>query len=122
MQPSNPPEHSRRQHQRRALRVAAHIDVPGQPPIDVRTIDISVGGMGIAAPFNAPINATCTVRFVLPLPPPADGYVEVRATVAHSMYSGSENAFKVGLTFLDLPAAAEERIRGYVTAMRWAMP
>jgi c-di-GMP-binding flagellar brake protein YcgR len=117
--PSDPRDgdESRRAHQRAILRAPAQLIVPRQPPIDVRTADVSAGGLAIITQFNPPKHATCSVIFTLPdRQHPGRGGLLVRAeaVVAHTTLSSSEGGFRVGLTFLSLTPEALAAIESFV--------
>ena len=92
----------RRRYERKALRCAAHLLVPGRQPLAVRALDICPDGMGVVAPVNIPTSARCVVRFAIPLMPRAGTCVEVQVSVIHSVYSASEDGFRIGLRFTSL--------------------
>lgn len=106
--------HQRRAHERRALHGAAEIVPEGSRPIPVPIVDISLGGMRVVAPFNPREGTPLLLRTRLPMRPSGSLAVEMHVRVAYSILSGSEDGFTVGLTFLDLSAAAEQAIRGYL--------
>ena len=92
----------RRVHTRRVLQTAATLRIPGGKTVEVRTLDISAGGMAILVPSGPPTGATFTVCTALPMKAKPHAPIEVRAQVMHSVYSGALGGFKVGLRFIDL--------------------
>lgn len=107
-----------RRHQRRILRVPAWISVPGATPIEVRTIDISEGGLGIAAPGNPAFGTTFTIRFGLPNASGGFSQIEAEVVVVHSVLTQNENSFKVGLSFTSMDASRLVLIRTFVSSAR----
>ena len=93
---------NRRQHERKYFRGAAYLLFAGREPIEVRTLDLSAGGLSIVAPANPAINTVVMIRINIPRPTTgADGF-EVRVRVAHTMFSQAEDGFKIGLEFVNL--------------------
>lgn len=92
-----------RAHERRPLRTQVELLLPGQPPLAMRTTDISISGIGLVASANPPRGLVVGIRLQLPravgvlTPPPV---FELQAVVRHSVYSGRESAFRIGLMFV----------------------
>lgn len=89
----------RRHHERKPLRVPAELLFPTHPPLPVRLLDVSAGGVGVLASANPPLRARLTVRFSVPGPAKAASVVEAQVQVAHSVLSGTHGGFVVGLQF-----------------------
>lgn len=109
-------EAERRVTERKGLRTRATIILGQTQAFEVRTLDMSLGGMGIVAQANPRPGTLMAIRFMLPLKP--SGYVpfEAKAKVAHSVYSASEQGFKIGLSFIDLAPDAAAAAQRYVSA------
>jgi hypothetical protein len=75
----------RRQNDRKPLRTTAQLVFPSQPPLEVRTWDISPGGIGILASANPPPKLRCVIRFQVPRSTGSGLPVEVKVQVAHSL-------------------------------------
>lgn len=105
-----PSGRERRQHARVVLRSTAYLLLSGHSPIEVRTFDIGIGGIGIVAPANPPANLSCTIRVTIPVKPQGSTSFEVQAKVVNSVLSGSEDGFRVGLQFINLSSTAESAI------------
>lgn len=105
----------RRAHERKPLRVQAHLLPPGQAPFAVRLIDLSEGGLRIACSVNPPLMSVSTVRMPVPS---ADRItsttLEVRVQVMNSIYARSEDGFRVGLQFLDVSLANQQVIANFL--------
>jgi c-di-GMP-binding flagellar brake protein YcgR len=112
MTPESPDE--RRQAPRRLLRRPATILLPGEQQLQVRSLDISSGGMGIVAPANPPIGMACGIRFQVPGPNAAPVVVQTRVKVMQSTWSTADDGFKVGLQFQELSPAHQKLIRDYL--------
>lgn len=110
------PGSERRQHRRAVLRCPAQMLLPGAGPIEVRTVDISAGGMGIVAAVNPPSGVTCLLRMSIPLKPQGSAVIDVQAKVTHSVFGNSENGFKVGLQFTNLSESATSAIDKFLQA------
>ena len=112
----------RRQFERVAFRGIAYLIVAGHPPLEVRTFDIGLGGIGIVASGNPPANLSCTVRVAIPVRPCGTATIELRANVVHSILSGNEDGFKIGLQFVHLPASAESTIKEFLRTRSTQLP
>lgn len=104
----------RRVHLRRVLRNNALLLLPGDKTLEVRTVDISAGGMGILVDVNPPQGATFSIRVSLPLKSKGYKVFETRVQVMHSVYGSAEGYFKVGLRFIDLDAGTVAAISSYM--------
>ena len=107
-------DEERRKTERKSLRTRATVILGQAQAFEVRTLDISAGGMGIVAQANPPPGVVLTVRFMFPLKPSGYAPFEARARVVHSVFSSVESGFKVGLSFIDLPAGAAATISKYL--------
>jgi c-di-GMP-binding flagellar brake protein YcgR len=104
----------RRQGDRKLFRGPAQLLLPTREVLRVRTLDISLGGIGLVAPSNLPRDAVCDVKFRAPLMGDRVEMLVARGRIAYSILSGKENGFLVGLQFTDIPPAALALIRSYV--------
>ena len=105
----------RRREDRRPLRGPAQLLLPSRELLHARTVDLSLGGIGLVAPSNLPANAICEVKFRAPM---VDNRIEMliaRGRVAYSILSGKENGFMVGLQFTDIPAGTQAIIKRYLS-------
>lgn len=73
-------------------------------------LDISAGGAGILAPANPQRGTQFTLRVGLPKRPMGSTLIEVPVEVTHSIFSSSENGFKIGLRFTRLEPSAASAI------------
>ncbi|MCX9157363.1 PilZ domain-containing protein [Niveibacterium sp. 24ML] len=117
MDPSKPSS-DRRQNERKPLRTTSYLRLPGSRPTAVRSVDISLGGMSIIATANPPSKTSCVLRVGLPAGAQGIKLVEVEAKVLHSVFSGREDGFKVGLSFVNLGAEARQAISSYLSSVR----
>lgn len=104
----------RRTAERRALWSTATLLLPGDQTFPVKTFDISVGGVGVFAPANAPPGARLAIRLTLPQRPLAPTVFNVTVRVAHSVLARDAHEFKIGLQFVELDPKAESAIRHYI--------
>lgn len=102
-----------RKHDRRVYRTTARILFGPNQVVEVRTTDISMGGMGIVASANPKIGTTFTIHVLVPVKPEGVMPVEARVEVVHSVLASDEGAFKIGLEFKSLSAAAETALKRY---------
>lgn len=106
--------HERRKHARRILRAPALVRVGDGPIQRCRTLDVSVSGLGLLIPLNPRQGTRCVLSFHMP---PGDDRLPPWTTPAvamHSIYDGTENGFKVGMQFSDLPEVCRSLIVRYV--------
>jgi len=108
------PDLEKRVHSRRALRVAARVTVTGGTEVEVRTSDISEGGLGVVAPVNPSIGTKFRVRFGLPNGAYQPITIDVQVTVVRSILARLEGGFMIGLLFTPLDKAGLEAIRKYI--------
>jgi hypothetical protein len=109
-----PAPREKRQHERRILRTNATLLLPGHPGFEVRTADISIGGLGIVAAANPPPGLICRVVLTLPNSSGGARQVEVTGKVAHSVYSSRSGGFQIGMVLLNLDSAATSAIVDYL--------
>lgn len=111
---AEPLPHEKRQHKRRWLQTTANVMVAGRSPLEVRTSDISVGGLGIVAPANPPQNLIVTVRLALPMPGSKLVPIEVTGRVVYSVLSRQHGGFSIGLSFMSVSPQVLQVIDAYV--------
>lgn len=102
----------RRVDPRKALRANAELLV-GSEHIAVRTLDISISGIGVSSAFNPRTGQAMSLLLALPDAPRGSNCVVVPVTVVHSILTRGGD-FKVGLRFADLPPAALDAVRAYL--------
>jgi c-di-GMP-binding flagellar brake protein YcgR len=111
------PAAERREHERKPLRMEAHLLPPGQPRFSVRLIDISEGGLRMACSVNPPLMSVSVIRMPVPSPDrTAASLIEARVQIINSIYTQAEDGFRVGLKFLDLPAATQKIIADFLAS------
>jgi hypothetical protein len=103
----------RRRGDRKVFRGAAQLLLPSRELIQVRTIDIGPGGIGLVAQSNLPPDIVCEIMFRAPLQSERFGMLLARGRIAYSVLSGKENGFLVGFQFTDIPAPALALIKHY---------
>ena len=104
----------RRQQQRKFLRANAEVLLPGNAPIAVRTLDISIGGLGVISPYNLPQGAACIIRIAPPAQPRGVPSINVDASIMHSIFTIRESGFMIGLRFGDLTPEAVHAVTHYL--------
>lgn len=107
-------EAERRTAERKGLRTRATILLGQTQAFEVRTLDLAAGGMGIVAQANPRPGTLMMIRFQLPIKPVGYTPVEARAKVVHSVYSASEQGFKIGLAFIELRPDVAAAVQRYV--------
>lgn len=118
MDPAPNPSNDRRQNERKPLRTTSYLRLPGARPVAVRSVDIGIGGISVIAAANPPAKTSCVIRVGLPAGALGIKLVEVQASVLHSVFSGREDGFKVGLNFVSLSAEARQAISSYLSSVR----
>ncbi|MCA3028677.1 MAG: PilZ domain-containing protein [Rhodocyclaceae bacterium] len=103
-----------RQHKRRHLHTTAHVALPDSQVVEVRTTDISAGGLAIIGAINPKVGETLFIRFGIPVKSGGRTTVQATVKVAHSIYGTAERNFKIGLRFLKLEPEAVSSIAQYV--------
>lgn len=106
--------HEKRRYERCMLRTKATIILSSGQEIEVPTIDISRGGVGIIASVNPPMGAQFNFRVPLMLKPKGLVLVESHVIVMHSILAGSAGGFKVGLQFVALNESLKSAIDAFI--------
>lgn len=96
------------------LQTTAVMMVVGQAPLEVRTTDISLGGLGLVMLANPPANLGVRVRLALPMPGAQLLGVELNGRVVHSVLSRRYGGFAVGLALLSPSPEALRAIKAYL--------
>lgn len=104
----------RRGEERRLYRAGALWAPVGLAPLQARTLDLSVSGLGLVSPVNPPVGTRCQVRFVVPTRDHGPMTIDAMAKVARSIFSSAEDGFRVGLMFEPLPEEATRAIQRFV--------
>ena len=105
----------RRADPRKALRANAELLVEGKR-LEVRTLDISTSGMGIAATINPRVNQSLSIFLAPADAPRGPARIEMPVSVVHSILTQAEGGFKVGLRFGQLSPAALDAVKKYLRA------
>lgn len=100
MHPTTPSHQNSRQ-KRKPLASAAQLLFTHRDPINVRTIDISTGGIGILTSENLPIGTNCTLSIRMP----TGQTLKTQAQVTYSILRG-KGGFRIGLRFLSIDPIA----------------
>ena len=109
------PGAERREHDRKSLRIEAHLLPPGQPPFLIRLIDISEGGLRIACSVNPALMSVTVIRMPVPNATRTGAtLIEARVQVINSIYARFENGFRAGLKFLDVAPATQDIISAFL--------
>lgn len=110
-----PATKEQRQHRRRVLQTTAQVSIPGHPPFEVRTTDVSLGGLGIVAGANPPSKLIVKVRLQLPqLRTGKAVSVEFEGRVVHSVLSRRYGGFSIGLAFVEPDPTVLKAVAGYI--------
>lgn len=82
--------------------------------IDVRSIDVSVGGIALVAQLNLPVEAQGELSFTLRLRKGSSHVIRSRAIVRHTFYSQRNHGFVSGLQFTNLEPAMLETLQTFL--------
>ena len=104
----------RRAVDRKPLRTNATVIVGQAQAFEVRTIDVSPGGMGFVAQANPRPGMVLAIRFLIPIRPVGQAPFEAKARVVHSVYSSAEAGFKVGLSFIEVGPEANAALMRFL--------
>ncbi len=113
MTEATPTGPDRRVHERKKFRSTAQLLLLGRK-FDVRTLDISVSGVGIICSTNPAAKTPCSIRLSLPMKSSGLRLLELQAMVVHSVFSSANDGFSVGLLFVAPSAEATDVISGYM--------
>lgn len=102
---------SRRNNERVIFNKTALAIFDGEPQALVKTIDISVSGIGVHSPVQGLPKSTCWVRLKIPVSHHQNKVFDVKTTVIYSVYSKDKHNFKTGLVFVNPPAPLIELIK-----------
>lgn len=104
----------RRQAERKLFSTRMRLGLPGRPEIEVRSIDIGTGGMGMVSELNLAPGTPCNLAFSLPQPDGSWHKAQVAGTVAYSTYSSKRNGFVNGVRFMGMSAALLAAVEAYL--------
>ncbi len=102
---------NRRAVERYPLRTKALL-VIGEHRLDVRSLDIGKGGMGVAADWNLPVGTPLVVKFNLPVKHSILPLV-LNAVVVNGTLAASIGGFRIGLQFRGVDAQTQMAIEQY---------
>lgn len=108
------PDHDKRFFRRRLLRVAARVILNGNAEFEVRTSDVSEGGLGLVAAANPRVGTRFRVIFAIPNGSLEPVLIDTQVTVVRSILAQDEGGFKIGLLFPSLDEGSAKAIKRYV--------
>ena len=80
----------------------------------VRTQRVCVDGLDIVSPLDLRPGTLCEVQFRLPVPHSSIGGIRAHARVSHSVLSGRQGGFVIGLRFAEIADDSLAAIRRYL--------
>lgn len=107
-------DNERRLAERKLLGIRVLVALPGRPEIEVRSIDIGMGGMGVVSELNLAPGTPCNLAFSLPQPDGSSHKAQVAGTIAYSTYSSKRNGFVKGVRFMGISAALLAALEAYL--------
>ncbi len=105
----------RRAHERKPLRANAALVIASRA-FEVRTLDISKSGIGIATSINPRTGQTLSLLLAPPDMPRGLARIAMPVVVVNSILTSAEGEFKVGLKFGQLSRDAVDVVRMYLLA------
>jgi c-di-GMP-binding flagellar brake protein YcgR len=99
---------------RKIIRTRATVVLSGKFTFEVRTLDISVGGMCIVAAANPIPGTPMQISCQIPVTGMGPVQIEAHAKVMHSVFSGDEEGFKIGLSFTEISPQCKDAIAKFV--------
>ncbi|MDD0811724.1 PilZ domain-containing protein [Curvibacter sp. RS43] len=105
----------RRIQNRKLIRVPALLELSGRPPLNVRTVELSASGLGLACAVNLAPGLTCTVRLRLI---GGEGSVELAlpGQLTYSVLSQRDGGFRLGVQFKNLSDDQAKRVEACMRA------
>lgn len=107
----------RRKFKRTLFRSHAELLVYNCSPVEVRTVDISGGGVGVVGPLNFPPGTRCEIHLHFRKIPFGMENIAVQAEIVHCVLSGKEQGFLMGLQFVDPAPATLNAIDRYIRSI-----
>jgi c-di-GMP-binding flagellar brake protein YcgR len=104
----------RRETDRRPFRTAIMVQAPGCAAVQLRTFDLSPGGVGIVSPGHAKTGLRVAVSFNLPVKGGGQRPVKAEAEVMYTVFSSSDDGIRIGARFVSLDAAAQQAISDFL--------
>lgn len=103
----------RRIEERRPFRSSATI-IAGGREFQVRTLDLSRGGLCIVAAINPQLHLRFRLRLRIDRQPHGAVTLETDVQVVHSVLVAQENGFRVGLRFLNATPQLADAVANYL--------
>ena len=108
------PDGERRQVERKPLSVRVRMALQGKPEMEVRSVDISVGGMSLTLDINLVPGTPCQLSFSMQLPNGDIHKIQAEAAVAHCTYSSKRSGFVTGVQFKRISSDAQALVARYM--------
>lgn len=114
---TDPNVREQRRSPRWQLKTAAQLIVNNNQAMQVRTLDISAGGLSIVTQSALPMGMTVQINLMLPTWNGPLVPMSVRASVVNSSLDGRNGGFRIGLQFTEIDPALkleiERRVHHY---------
>lgn len=107
---TDPTANEQRRNPRWQLKTAAQLIVNKNQVIQVRTLDISAGGLSIVTQFSLPTGTAVQINLMLPTWNGPIVPMSVRATVMNSSLDGRNGGFRIGVQFTEIDSALQQEI------------
>lgn len=111
VQSAPPAVAERRLQPRYVVRRGAMVLTPDKKVIEVRTLDISFGGVGVVSPEALPKRVLMLCRMNLLYRSDTDKLYDVAVEAMNCIYSAQHGGFKVGFQYRPISPSLQEAIR-----------
>lgn len=92
----------RRREFRKSLRGPAWLRLPQEKILEVITMNMNFGGMGIVSPTNLLARVECEIQVPMPVSASDRPLVEFEVRVSYSILSRDRGGFYIGLQFINV--------------------
>jgi c-di-GMP-binding flagellar brake protein YcgR len=105
---------NRRKSFRKPFSVAGQMAWPPKPALEVRYVDISLGGVGLVSDLNIPPHSHIHLKFKIMLSNGTMHPFVVEGKVAHSTFSSVRRGFILGVSFIRPSDKLLDTIKNYM--------
>ncbi len=107
---------------RKSLRGPAWLRLPNEKTLEVITMNMNFGGMGIVSPSNLLARVECEIQVPMPVAATGKQLVEFEVRVAYSILSRDRGGFYIGLQFVNVSESEAAVIEQFMHYGQYADP
>lgn len=107
---TDPSAPEQRRNPRWQLKTAAQLIVNSNQVVQVRTLDISAGGLSVITQFALPMGTVVQINLMLPTWNGPIVPMSVRASVMNCSLDGRNGGFRIGMQFTEIDAGLQQEI------------